>query len=315
MDWLLDQVQYWYGNVYGLILLNKWKELAKMLKTSEYYSHISECLSIHDVNNIKEKYGDYGSYREKINSRMLQDWISRKEFTSDHRFPIFFVDSIGIGVPLISYNRYTYFPENTYSIIWPLDYHVKEAKYGLSDTIPFDKKINQVVFRGVLSGPTKSGIKASRNEIVKLWKNKPWTNLGITGVPDHIPFNDSSVMTPPLSREEQMNYKYILCIEGADISSGFGWVLLSNSVPICPYPFRFETWFFNGLKPWVHFVPIKIDGSDLEDVYNWCESNPDICLKIVSAGKMHMLQMINNDNLEKIKNAVVDLWNLKVQDF
>lgn len=38
----------------------------------------------------------------------------------------------------------------------------------------------------------------------------------------------------------------------------------------------------NNLKPWIHYVPVKYDLSDLEERYEWAENNQDKVLKIVN---------------------------------
>lgn len=37
----------------------------------------------------------------------------------------------------------------------------------------------------------------------------------------------------------------------------------------------------NNLKPWIHYVPVKYDLSDLEERYEWAESNPEKAEEIV----------------------------------
>jgi len=35
-----------------------------------------------------------------------------------------------------------------------------------------------------------------------------------------------------------------------------------------------KDWFFDLMKPWVHFIPIKTDLSNLREQYVWAEANP-----------------------------------------
>lgn len=109
----------------------------------------------------------------------------------------------------------------------------------------------------------------------------------------------------------QVVRRYILCIEGADVSTAFGWALASYSVPLHPYPFVYNVWYFNGLRPWVHFVPLKPDGSDLESAYWYCETHLRRCNEIALAGRQHMVRMLDVEYLSRIKREVVSLWNLE----
>lgn len=77
-----------------------------------------------------------------------------------------------------------------------------------------------------------------------------------------------------MDMRDQLTYKYIISIEGNDVSSGLKWMLLSNSVVLTP-PFTMESWAMEGkLKPFVHFIPLKADMSNVEDMIRWAEMHP-----------------------------------------
>ncbi|MEP2978980.1 MAG: glycosyl transferase family 90 [Lentilitoribacter sp.] len=46
----------------------------------------------------------------------------------------------------------------------------------------------------------------------------------------------------------------------------------------------FKQWYYNKLKPWVHYVPIKADLSDLNEQINWVRSHPKEVEHIAAAG-------------------------------
>ncbi|KAA6321936.1 hypothetical protein EZS27_028468, partial [termite gut metagenome] len=69
----------------------------------------------------------------------------------------------------------------------------------------------------------------------------------------------------PMTIDEHLEYKFILCIEGNDVATNLKWVMSSNSLAVMPRP-RYETWFMEGrLIPNYHYIEIKADYSDLED--------------------------------------------------
>ena len=69
---------------------------------------------------------------------------------------------------------------------------------------------------------------------------------------------------PRLSIKDQLNYKFILSLEGNDVATNLKWIMSSNSVCIMPRP-KFETWFKEGtLKPNYHYIEIKDDYTDIE---------------------------------------------------
>jgi hypothetical protein len=76
-------------------------------------------------------------------------------------------------------------------------------------------------------------------------------------------------------------YKYLLSIEGNDVATNLKWAMASNSVVLMPKP-CVESWFAESLlKPYVHYVPIKDDFSDLYTQKQWCDKNPDKCKTII----------------------------------
>lgn len=60
----------------------------------------------------------------------------------------------------------------------------------------------------------------------------------------------------------------------------------------------------NNLKPWIHYVPVKYDLSDLEERYEWAENNQDKVLEIVNNAYNFG---IKNMSPEIMKNKLKDL--------
>ena len=46
-------------------------------------------------------------------------------------------------------------------------------------------------------------------------------------------------------------------------------------------------WFYDRLEPWVHYVPIKRDISDLEEKVNWLKANDDKARQIAEQGTLY----------------------------
>ena len=41
-------------------------------------------------------------------------------------------------------------------------------------------------------------------------------------------------------------------------------------------------WYYDSMRPWVHFVPVRADLSDLEQRFHWAEAHPhtaDLCVE------------------------------------
>ena len=75
--------------------------------------------------------------------------------------------------------------------------------------------------------------------------------------------------------DEQLRYKYIVSADGHTAA----WlriftILQSNSVMLWINTAKYQ-WFYDRLEPWVHYVPLKRDLSDLEEKISWLRANDD----------------------------------------
>jgi hypothetical protein len=70
------------------------------------------------------------------------------------------------------------------------------------------------------------------------------------------------------------NYKYHLYADGNNVA----WrrpqeVMMSNSLLLMPESSSRVEFLYNELVPYKHYVPLKHDLSDLEEVFEWLENN------------------------------------------
>lgn len=77
------------------------------------------------------------------------------------------------------------------------------------------------------------------------------------------------------------NYKYVINVEGNIAAFRLTLELSFNSV-ILLVSSNFSLWYQPLLQPWVHYVPVKADLSDLMDKIAWCKSNDSKCKEIAS---------------------------------
>ncbi len=83
-----------------------------------------------------------------------------------------------------------------------------------------------------------------------------------------------------LSFEDFLNYKYLPNVTGTMASSpALQWRLLSNSVTLHQVTDEIQ-WFYRALKPYVHYVPVKHDLSDLLEQIQWSKNHDDLCKQI-----------------------------------
>lgn len=113
---------------------------------------------------------------------------------------------------------------------------------------------------------------------------------------------------------EQLKYKYILSIEGNDVASGLKWQLYSNSVVFMRKP-KIVSWAMEDkLEPYVHYIAIKDDFSDLIEQIEYADKNYDKCLNIIKNANKFIEQFQDQKKEEIIHFLVIkkyfDLINI-----
>lgn len=187
----------------------------------------------------------------------------------------------------------------------------------------WNKKIATAIFRG--SG-TGCGITPDTNQRLKiaelsyLWnkdrrynnQNKldgiPYLNAGVVGWNKR----DKKFMGKPIDiintrklkfnkvdyidMNDQTNHKYIIHLDG-HVSAyrlskelSFGCVILKVESL-----YDYQLWFSSLLKPWIHYIPVKKDMSDLADIITWCKKNDSKCKSIAENAKLFYQKYIQKD--------------------
>lgn len=115
-----------------------------------------------------------------------------------------------------------------------------------------------------------------------------------------------SHLKPSLTRTQLYNYKYLLCPEGFDCASALSWVLASNSLAVAP-PFHYENAIINSksLKPYVHFLPICEDYSDLAEAIMWTREHDDACQRMVSNANEYMQPFTSSHWMERVQAGIL----------
>lgn len=107
---------------------------------------------------------------------------------------------------------------------------------------------------------------------------------------------------------EQLQYKYLISIQGKDVGSSFGWHVGTNSV-VMKESYSWEVFFDCHFRPWEHYVPIAPDFSDIPEKMAWCESNPDACQAMVDKRHEVVRLLIDPDIRREALTRVVARYN------
>ncbi len=151
----------------------------------------------------------------------------------------------------------------------------------VNDALPFQEKKDKLVWRG------KAGV-VGRVDFVREHFHNPLFDIGQTNTPerDGNPLWQKGFM----SIADQLQYKYILSIEGFDVASNLKWILSSNSLCFMKKPI-YETWFMEGkLLPGVHYVQLKDDYSDIEEKVRYFTQHPDESFEIIKQANLYCEQ-------------------------
>ena len=193
---------------------------------------------------------------------------------------------------------------NNYNIL--LNLNTPRHWGGIEDVnkydIPYNKKNNNIIWRGVSTGKYK------RVNFVDKFQNNINKNIDIkfSSLVQNVPNNNYILHN--MSIKDQLQSKFIISIEGNDVATNLKWILYSNSVVIMPKP-TMSSWIMEDtLIAGIHYVEIMNNYSDLEEKYNWCLNNLDECNKIAENGKKYIQQFLNIDNEKEITKRIIDIY-------
>lgn len=149
----------------------------------------------------------------------------------------------------------------------------------VKDTKDFKNKKDMLVWRGGVHQP-------HRKNFIQQFYLHPLCNVGQTNRSnENLPWKK-----PKMTIKEQLNYKFILSIEGNDVATNLKWIMSSNSLVFMTKP-KYETWFMEAtLIPNYHYVLLKDDYSDLEEKILYFKKNTDEALQIIANANMYIKQ-------------------------
>ena len=232
-------------------------------------------------NQIGELDGSYfytlfDGFRERTNPSLEGGYVPLPKI--DGREPADqFVNSTQLGepypilpYPVLSWSRHK---GDLSVVLIPDQYYIQQNGYfelllqiKQSDWRPWAFKQNKVFWRGGTNGYPYS--------IYDPTCTMNQRQIAVAIGSHHLDVMDiqHSGSTP---KSEFLKYKYLLDVDGTvNAWDGFFWKLGSNSV-VLKMESHWEEWYYDQIKPWVHYIPVKGDGSDLYEKYQWAEANQD----------------------------------------
>lgn len=168
----------------------------------------------------------------------------------------------------------------------------------VQDNLDFEQKRPQAVWRGKSNHP-------ERIEFARRWAASPLCDVGCVR---HKEKDDQPYLKPFMSIPDQLEYQFIVSVEGIDVATNLKWIMASNSLCLIRRP-RFETWFMEGtLKPGVHYVELKDDFSDLEEKIDYYRSHPEQAKAIIENAKRYCTKFSKPAHERLISLLVIDRY-------
>jgi len=201
------------------------------------------------------------------------------------------------------------------------DFHIQQSSYTevfasiatARGQYPFDRRQRKAFWRGSLSGPqhaTRENIQSfPRYKVLDVARTVPsmidarLTNYDDIATRDrdgkiraHLRqrFGELAAHVP---EPGLMAHRYAISIDGAVAA----WrrvpvILAAGCVLLLQH--QWKQFFYPGLLPWKHYVPIQTDVSDLLDKYAWLEDHPAEAEAIASTGHAFAMRFLTPDALE-----------------
>ena len=180
--------------------------------------------------------------------------------------------------------------------------------------IPFFRKRGIVLWRGATTGqPNRI---ANRFDLVTSYfgSTNPKINIGFSNIAwgtvdtsgNIIDYNNyRPYVKGKMTIKQQLEYKYLISVDGNDKSSSINWQLASNSLVFMAKPTKISWLIEDRLIPNVHYIQLKDDFSDLEEKLEWCEQNPIKCQEIVNNSTQYMSQFYEDEREKYIEAQVI----------
>lgn len=302
-----NQIKYMYGEYYEYIKNNK--NIIVNIKNNNDVL-VDDCfnnkLNLKKLNigiACEERTQEFIDFLKKFWKKDKKNYLIKSDWNDARTYNYF----------IVTYNRKFNYRNQ---IIFPLyNYHIPKA-IKINDSIHFRNKLNKLFWRGSSTGSDNIEENVRYKIVSRNIDIDPNIDIGFSHFCQEVYNNNklafNSLYKDGLNREHQTQFKFILNIEGNDCASSFPWALASNCCPLHNYPFTWETHIFGlGLKPYVHFIPINNDGSDLLEKYEWCLNNLDKCEEIAKNGKKYMEMYLRDDLFDEIMIRFFQLYPLK----
>ncbi|MCW3806400.1 glycosyl transferase family 90 [Plebeiibacterium marinum] len=285
-------------------LPNKLKKLSKynieyLKYRINYYNKVSDNTVLPD--NV-QKLGHF-KYQSEFKTYFFDTYRYKRYFIPNQKFSYLFGDITKIPkYPTVVKSR-PISKNNTNSIL--LNLNTVRHFVFINDNTSYEKKFNKIVWRG--------NVWDHQPQRVNFFKKHFLNPICDIGHINNAGLNPNWIKNK-YTINEQLQYKFILSIEGNDVATNLKWIMSSNSIAVMPTP-RYETWFMEGtLIPDYHYIHINDDYSDLNKKLNYYINNPDKAIKIIHNAQAFVKQFQNKEQEKLISLLVLQKYFNKTSE-
>lgn len=112
--------------------------------------------------------------------------------------------------------------------------------------------------------------------------------------------------------EEHLAYKYLISVDGVRCTwVRLVWHLQSNSL-VFKHQSNQVQWFYKGIQPYVHYVPVEDENALLERI-SWAEKNPDKVKNIVEEGSRFVEENLALEDMYHYFAVLIQEYNRLLQ--
>lgn len=272
-----------------LIRLQSKYDTTYINKRVDYYNKLnSGCILPDTVLPLKEF-----TLQSKCKTYYFDSLPFKRFFNPDFKFSYLFGDITEIPViPTIVKSR-PISNQNTNSVLLNLN-KIRHFIF-VKDSKSFLQKQNKLLWRGNLWDYQPQRVKFFEKHFTN-----PLCNIGQVNANNL----NSDWVKEKLSIYNQLDYKFILSLEGNDVASNLKWIMSSNSIAVMPKP-KYETWFMEGtLIPDYHYIEIHNDYSNVNEKISYYLTNPDKAQAIIKNANAYCHQF-QDKKREKLISLLV----------
>ncbi len=180
-------------------------------------------------------------------------------------------------------------------------YNYDETVIDIADAGEAEPEYNKLFWIGALSHPTRKTLMeiSEQDERIEAysmdWKRHFDRDVNVSDATKYV------------SLKDQTKYKYLIDVQGNGYS-GRAKMQLFSGRPLFLADRALKEWFYEDLKPYEHYIPVKEDLSDLISQLNWAEAHErDAKLIGLNAQKFAIENLMHENAVQRMAKVLIKL--------